>query len=205
MSTFRSATAPALLLLGLVVAACASPVPQPAVPQPDPPAPGIPARPQPTLPATGDVEGETPLLTVERTLEGRLRIAITDPAAKAWRITALSGDLRDRWELDVVTSDVDPIITIREIRSGEIVAEEDLSPFAGDPTASTGGCHPTLGLCWASNDLELPHDGLGELAVSVDLIAPPPGMLVVGSSASWDGEPFSLGPWRSTEALLITD
>jgi hypothetical protein len=200
----------------LVVAACASSA---VAPTPAPPAAGpvatVPAptpipttKPAPavTPPATpvdeGNVEGDVfPELTVETLDSDTLRVTLEDPGAKAWQLeVAGSGDTQfDKLRIEVVTSDVEPVITVTELVDSEVVDTADLSGYG--QTAAAGGCHPTLGVCFGSDAMRLPHKGNGRLVVKLfvgDATGP---LSITGSTATWPGEPFVLGPWTDTETF----
>ena len=212
----------ALLLVAtialLVAAACgaAPSVASPAAPSsgpvstaPDPtpiPVPSVtpvPPTPTPTPPVDeGNVEGDIyPELTVETMDAETLRLTLEDPSAKAWRLViAGSGELRyDRLEIDVVTSDVSPLITAREIRDSEVVSEMDLSGFAYGGAA--GGCHATLGVCIDSDGFRLPDNDNGRFRFRLSVADVTGPLAITGSTAGWPGEPFILGKWVDTDTL----
>jgi len=161
--------------------------------------------PDPTpSPITGDVEGDTggPELTVEDVSTGTIEVTLDDPSAKAWRVVvAGTGDrARDRWEILVETSDVEPAITATEIRDDKVVDVMDLSGFDAAPAAA-GGCHSSLGVCLDSDGFSLPSDGNGTFSVRLTLQAASGPLTVRGGTAGWPAEPFVLGPWTDTEAF----
>jgi hypothetical protein len=204
---------PSTLLVAALVAACGVPVTADD-PRPPAPTPGTAPAPTPTLPLTGipfvptpppdggDVEASYPELTVEELGGGRIVAGILDPLGRAWRVVvAGSGPLAtDRLEILVETSDIGPIIEIREFRDGQLVDVADLSRIVTDHAGAAGGCHGTLGVCWASDGFRLPADGNGELLVRLDIRAV--GSLeITGGTARWTAEPFILGPWKDTETF----
>src|SRR3954469_6933536 len=161
--------------------------------------------PDPTAsPITGDVEGDTggPELTVEDVSPDTIAVTLDDAAAKAWRlVVAGTGDrARDRWEILVETSDVQPVITATEVRDDKVVDVMDLSGF-DDTTAAAGGCHSSLGVCLDSDGFSLPADGNGTFSVRLTLQAAAGPLTVRGGTAGWPAEPFVLGPWTDTEAF----
>ena len=201
----------------LVVAACATssvaPSPRTAAgPIPTTPAPTpivtpsvVPsATPSPTPPTDeGNVDGNVfPELTVETIDPSTLRVTLDDPSARAWRLViAGSGDLRyDRLEIEVETSDIEPVITAREIRDSEVVSEMDLSGYA-DGTAAAGGCHATLHVCIDSDGFRLPHNDNGRFRVRLSVADASGPLAITGSTAGWPGEPFILGPWVTTDTF----
>ena len=211
----------ALLLLAtialVVAAACSAPIaavpstpslgPVSSAPDPTPiPAPSITPAPTatPTPPVDeGNVEGDVyPELTVESLDAETLRVSLEDPAAKAWRLViAGAGDRRyDRLEIEVVTSDVSPLITAREIRDSEVVSEMDLSGYAYGNGAA-GGCHATLGVCIDSDGFRLPEDGNGRFRFRLSIADVTGPLAITGSTADWPGEPFILGRWVDTDTL----
>ncbi len=202
----------------LVAAACTAPIaaapsapssgPVSTAPTPTPiPVPTVtPVTPTatPTPPVDeGNVEGDIyPELAVEAIDAQTLRVTLDDPSAKAWRLViAGSGDLRyDRLEIEVVTSDVAPLITAREIRDSEVVSEMDLSGYAfGDGAA--GGCHATLGVCIDSDGFRLPKNGNGRFRFRISVADVTGPLAITGSTAGWPGEPFILGSWVDTDTL----
>ena len=202
----------ALLATTLVLAACsgaASVTPAPATPAPT----AAPATPSPTqAPAspnpsdagggTGSVAGggTEPVLSIEPGEDDAIRATLEDPAAKAWRLTvAGTGELDgDRWVITVDTGDVGPSITATEYVDGEEVDTMDLAGYL-DGTAAAGGCHSRLPVCLDSSGFRLPADGDGTFAVTLHLPDAGTPLLVTGATATWDGEPFLLGPWTETE------
>ena len=150
----------------------------------------------------GNVEGDIyPELTVEAIDAETLRVTLDDPSAKAWRLViAGDGDLRyDRLEIEVVTSDVAPLITAREIRDSEVVSEMDLSGFANGGAA--GGCHATLGVCIDSDGFRLPKNDNGRFRFRLSIADVTGPLAIKGSTAGWPGEPFILGRWVDTDTL----
>ena len=212
----RTASVLLAALALLAVAGCAASTPSftPVVeaPRPTPitrptlvPAP----RPSPTeaptpTPITGDVDGSTagPELTVEDVNASTIQVILRDPAAKAWRlVVAGTGDRSlDRWEINVETGDVEPIITAIEIRNDAVVDTMDLTGF-GDGTAAAGGCHPSIGVCLDSDGFSLPADGDGIFSVRLTLQGAAGPLTVRGGTAGWPAEPFVLGAWTDTEAF----
>lgn len=202
----------------LVAAACtAAPIasspsapssgPVSSAPAPTPiPVPSVTPAPTatPTPPVDeGNVEGDVyPELTVEAIDAETLRVTLDDPSAKAWRLViAGSGDLRfDRLEIDVVTSDVAPLITAREIRDSEVVSEMDLSGYAYG-TGAAGGCHATLGVCIDSDGFRLPKNDNGRFRFRISVADVTGPLAITGSTAGWPGEPFILGSWVDTDSL----
>jgi hypothetical protein len=200
----RVSPAIAASLVLLVAAACATTAPAPATPAgaPDPtpiawPTPD-PATPKPDA---GNVDGVVyPELTIEAADADTISVAITDPAAKAWRLViagagAMAGE---RLEILVETGDVAPSILATEVSDGAVVGEMDLSGYV-DGTAAAGGCHGTLPVCVDSDGFRLPSDGNGTLAIRLALIDTGTPLTVTGGTAGWPGEPFILGPWTDTE------
>ncbi len=195
-----------------VVAGCAATPVAPATPitvsspnlaTPIPtPVPVSSATPTATPPVDeGNVDGDVyPELAVEAIDASTLRLTLDDPAAKAWRlvIAGTGGLAFDRLEIEVVTSDVAPLITAREIRDSEVVSEMDLSAFV-DRTAAAGGCHATLGVCIGSDGFRLPHKGNGRFAMRLDILDAAGPLTITGGTAGWPGEPFVLGPWANTD------
>ena len=211
-------TAPVILaaLALLAVAGCAASAPAsapsftPVVDAPRPTPIALPTvSPSPTeaptpTPITGDVDGNTggPELTVEDVDASTIQVTLQDPAAKAWRlVVAGTGDKAlDRWEINVETGDVEPVITATEIRNDQVVDTMDLTGF-GDGTAAAGGCHASLGVCLDSDGFTIPADGDGTFAVRLTLQGDAGPLTVDGATAGWPAEPFVLGPWTSTEAF----
>ncbi len=172
-------------------------------PVPVPPAEVDPEQEQPT-PLVGDVDGAAggPELTIEQLDAETIQATIADAAAKAWRLVVAGTGERggDRWEIVVETGDTGPLITATEIVDGRVTDVMDLSGFA-DETAAAGGCHSTLPVCLDSDGFRLPQDGDGRFSVRLQLPAAGSALVVRGSTARWDREPFVLGPWHQTEAF----
>ena len=177
------------------------PVAQGAVPTP------VTVQPQPVVPVptstaiVGGVDGDGggPELTIE-TLDADTVVAtIKDPEAKAWRLVVSgTGELgSERWEIVVETGDTGPVITATEIRSGEVADVLDLTGFY-DGTAAAGGCHSTLPVCLDADGFRVP-EGDGLFSVRLDLPEAQVPLVIRGGAATWDGEPFVLGPWHDTE------
>jgi hypothetical protein len=171
--------------------------------------PDAPRTPAPTAtpedsPVVGDVDGSAggPELTVEDLDADTVQVTLVDPSAKAWRLVIAGTGARagDRWEIEVETSDIDPVITATEIRGGKTVDELDLSGFA-DGTAAAGGCHPSLAVCLDSDGFSLPTHGDGAFSARLDLQGAAVPLTIRGGTAGWPAEPFVLGPWTDTEAF----
>jgi hypothetical protein len=197
-----SAPATSPSFTAVVQAARPTPIAPPTV-TPDP-RPSPTEAPTPTA-ITGDVDGNTggPELTVEDVDPSTIQVTLQDPAAKAWRlVVGGTGDRAlDRWEINVETGDVEPIITATEIRNDAVVDTMDLTGF-GDGTAAAGGCHGSLGVCLDSDGFSLPSDGSGTFSVRLTLQGDASEALTVrGGTAGWPAEPFVLGPWTDTEAF----
>lgn len=198
----------------LVAAACAgtstgvAPSPAPtASPTPRVTPTPIPATPEPVAtpaetPHAGDVEGGYPELTIEFVGEDLVEATLVDPNAKAWRlvVAGVGEGAGDRLEVIVEAGDVEPVITVRELRAGRVVDTMDLSGF-DDGTAAAGGCHRSLPVCFGSDGILLPGNGEGALAIRLALPDPQTALTIIGSTAGWPGEPFILGPWTDTEAF----
>jgi hypothetical protein len=171
-------------------------------PEPVPSPEASPAEPT-ALPEEGNVEDLPmgPVLSVESIGKRSVRVTLDDLDAKAWRIVvAGTGDLaNDRLRLTVETSDVAPLISVVETSDGQVVDRIDLSGF-GDPTATAGLCHPTLGVCVDADAIRLPANGDGRLVVELERTADG-SVSVTGATAGWPGEPFILGPWSTTESF----
>jgi len=175
-----------------------TPVPLPTVAIPD-----VTPAPTPT-PIQGGVDGAEagPVLSVQEVDADTIKVTLEDPAAKAWRlVVGGTGTLAaDRWEILVETGDVEPLITAREIRDGNVVDVLDLTGF-GSETAAAGGCHSILPVCLDSTGFSLPAEGDGTFSVRLDLPEAGVPLTIRGGTAGWPSEPFVLGPWTDTEAF----
>ena len=201
----------------LAVAACATSA---VVPAPVPPAAGpIASAPAPTpiptpntvrTPAPtatppvdqGNVEGDDfPELSVETLDLDTLRVTVEDPEARAWRLViAGSGEQRfDKLRIEVVTGDIDPLITVTEFVDSEVVESTDLTGYGR--TSAAGGCHPTLHVCFGSDGFRLPRNDDGRLAVRLSVADATAPLAITGATAGWPGEPFILGPWVETDTF----
>lgn len=223
MSPRFAPIAPVIVLL-VVVAACASPTavapspvaPVAVAPTPAPPTPTpVPTSDAPTPPLTGptptstpnagqvDGAGAGPQLTVEFPGDRLVDVTLEDAEAQAWRVVVVgTGALaEDSFEIVVEAGDVGPVITATETRGGEVVDAIDLS-FYGEDTAAAGGCHRTLEVCVDSSSFTFADDGTGRLRTRLNMPDPSRGVLTItGGTAGWPGEPFVLGPWSATEAF----
>jgi len=205
---------PLLSTLALVVAACGSagvaiPISStgsgPAVPDPTTAAaatdgPATTLLPTTSPPRLGNTDGRFPELSVSPADPGYI-VELLDPEAKAWKILVVgSGDLAtDRLELLVEVGDTAPGIEVRTIVDGKVVDATDLTGLVGDETAAAGGCHPTLQICYGSGGMTIdPAKGLLEWVLER---IEPGRFQIGGATASWPGEPFILGPWRTTEVF----
>ncbi len=166
----------------------------------------VPATPAPKpvqRPVVGAVDGDAdgPMLTVEPMDDDTVIATISDPDAKAWRISvAGTGGLGgDRWDIVVETGDVGPVVSATEVHDGKVVDVLDLTPFRGGGGAA-GGCHSTLPVCIDSDSFEIP-EGDGLFSVRLELTEGQVPLVIRGAAASWPGEPFVLGPWVETEAF----
>jgi hypothetical protein len=198
-----------IVLAGALAACTGVPMQAPAQdPRPPeaPPAadPSQPYGPYPTLPVTGGVPpvGNTdrhyPELSVSR--DGGYVIDLVDPEARAWWIVVSGTGPNDGDRLEIVAEvgDIWPAAIVNVYVAGELVDSAEMNGLIGNQTAIAGGCHPTLDLCFSSAGIDIrPDDGL--LSVALEGTA---GVFDIhGATASWDGEPFSLGPWRGTETV----
>lgn len=202
-------SAAALVLVACTGSSTAAPVTTstPAPPSaPDPtPVPGSTFLPEPTAtPIVGGVDGDLrgPELTVILVDANTFMARIEDPAAKAWQLEVRgTGDrARDAWQITVEVGDVGPLIGATEIVDGQTIDELDLSGI-WDGTAIAGGCHSTLPVCLDTDGFQLPENGDGRLSVELHLEDVTTALELRGAAAYWDGEPFILGPWHSTEAF----
>lgn len=201
----------AFIIAGTVLAGCAGGPLGPGVvtprrPDPTPIAdPSQPYGPYPTLPATG---GEPPTGNTDRqypelsvSLQDGYLIDVLDPAARAWWIivTGTGAKAGDRIEIVAEVGDIWPGAAVRVYVGGALVDEIDMNGLIDNDTAVAGGCHPTLGLCFSSGGVHI-DPRAGRLSVTLD--GPAAGRFEVrGATASWDGEPYILGPWRGTETV----
>jgi hypothetical protein len=179
-----------------IVAAPAVSAPVPSAPAAE--GPGTTLPPTVSEPGTGNTDGRFPELSVSPAEPGYL-VELVDPEAKAWKLLiAGTGELSaDRLELLVEVGDVAPGVEVRTIVQGKVADSTDLTGLVGDPTAAAGGCHPTLQLCYGSGGMTI-DPGEGRLSWVLERIEP--GRFQVGgATASWPGEPFILGPWRTTK------
>ena len=201
----------------LAVAACATsavaPTPAPpaagpvaSAPAPTPfPTPNVVPTPAPTATPPvdqGNVEGDDfPELSVETLETGTLRVTLEDPEAKAWRLViAGSGDQQfDKLRIEVVTSDVEALVTVTEIVDSEVVGTTDLTGYGR--TSAAGGCHATLHVCFGSDGFRLPRNDDGRLVVRLSVADADGPLAITGSTAGWPGEPFILGPWVATDTF----
>jgi hypothetical protein len=182
----------------------ASPSSTPVAIEPAPTPVPVPASPSATVsPDAGNVDDLPlgPVLSIESISAKSIRVDLDDLDAKAWRIVvAGTGALaEDRLELTVETGDVAPTISLVEVQAGKVVDRADLSAY-GDPTATAGRCHASLGVCVDADGIVPPDNGDGHLGIELTRIGDA-SLTVTGETAGWPGEPFILGPWTPTEAF----
>ena len=142
------------------------------------------------------------MLSVENVDADTIQVTLEDSAAEAWRlvVAGTGAQADDRWEILVETGDIEPLISAREIRGGNVVDVLDLTGF-GSGTAAAGGCHSTLPVSLDSTGFSLPADGDGTFSVRLDLPEAGVPLTIRGGTAGWPAEPFVLGPWTDTEAF----
>jgi hypothetical protein len=193
----------ALAALAVLLAACSSSAPTatPGQPSPEPVStPGTTpiATPSPTTePDHGNVDNGYPELSVQ--LGDAYVISITDPNARAWRfdVRGLGILAEDRLEVIVEVSDIEPAAEARIYTRGALVDRFNMNGMVGNETVAAGGCHPTLQVCFGSDGLTLDPE-TGRATLILERIEPG-NFAVQGATADWPGEPFILGPWRTTE------
>ncbi len=180
-----------------------TPVPTPVAPTATPRATPPPSGPT-TPPDEGNVDGDAyPQLAVEAPDTATLRVTLQDPAAKAWQLVIRgTGDLAfDRLEIEVVTSDVAPVITAREIHDSELV--DDDGPVRAMPTARPPRVVATRrsSVCIDSDGFKLPRNGNGRFRIQLSVADASGPLTITGSTAGWPAEPFILGSWTDTDAF----
>jgi hypothetical protein len=149
----------------------------------------------------GNVDGPgAPDFSVEPTTAQTIRVTLTAPDAKAWRIAvAGTGDrASDRWELTVETGDVAPVITTTEVANG-VAADPAVQPTLETGAAKGRICSATLSVCLVASSLRLPADGTGTIVLALVRTDPASALQVSAATAAWAGDPFVLGPWTTTE------
>ena len=192
-----------VLVSGAAVAGCASsggttaPPAGPSAASTPTPIASAPVTP-PVTGNSGNVRPGYPELAVSNPTGPSITVAVHDPSARAWRIAlaGLGAHAGDRLELEVSTGDIGYVAEMRSIVAGRTVETTDLSGMLGEPTVASGGCHPTLQVCFASSGVAGPVDGNGELAMTYELLTPAD-VEIRGAVAAWT-EPFVLGAWRET-------
>jgi len=192
-------TMPALLI---VLTACGTTAPTepnvpPSRPSESPVATPVDSDAPSATPDQGNVDPEYPELAVE--VGDGYVISITDPAAKAWRWEVRGPGVlaEDRLEIVVEVGDITPGAEARIYKRGSLVDVFDMNGMVGDDTVAAGGCHPTLQVCFGSDGLTIdPQTGRASLVLER---VEPVQFAVQGATAGWPGEPFILGPWRTTE------
>lgn len=159
------------------------------------------AVPATASPNAGNVSGPgDPDFSIEPVGNDTVRITLSAPDAKAWRIqvAGAGAKARNAWELTLATGDVAPAVTTTETFNG--VADEPIEQMRLEMGTATGRvCSRALPLCVIASSVELPADGNATLVlelVRVDASAP---LSVTASTATWDGDPFVLGPWTLSE------
>jgi hypothetical protein len=201
-----------IVFAGTILVACAGapPVPRVVAPGPQDPVPVTTPEqtygPYPTLPVTG---GEPPVGNTDReypelsvSFAESYLIDLVDPEARAWWIVVSGTGAKegDRIEIVAEVGDIWPGAAVRVYVGGELFDATDMNGFLGNRTAIAGGCHPALDLCFSSAGIDIrPDDG----RLSVALHGAAAGSFEIrGATAGWDGEPYILGPWRGTDAVI---
>jgi hypothetical protein len=148
----------------------------------------------------GDVEPSTPELSIE--IEDGYVVSVTDPAAKAWRIAVTGTGTRAGHRLEVIVEvgDIAPGAEVRFELDGQLLDVLELGSMIGADTAASGGCHPTLGVCVSSADIDIDGES-GTLTVRFEMLGDGP-ISIEGATAGWPEEPFVLGPWDTTEPFV---
>ncbi len=202
----------ALPIIVLAVAACGSAATPtlPATGSVDPTAPATPSQPatpvttpSPSVePGQGNVDEQYPELTVE--LGDGYVISVTDPAAKAWKFDVRGTGIlaQDQLEIVVETGDIQPFAEARIHVGGQLVDVLEMDGMIGEETVSAGGCHPTLQVCFGSDSISVDYE-TGRATLVLERIEPG-AFAVQGATADWPGEPFILGPWRTTEPFTTS-
>jgi hypothetical protein len=196
-SARRALAAVLVVVLGTVLAACAGGLVAP---------PSQPYGPYPTLPQTG---GEQPVGNTTRqypelsvSLDRGYLIDLVDPEARAWWIVVAGtgANAGDRLEIVAEVGDIWPGAVVNEYVGGQLVDSTDLNGLVGSATAVAGGCHPTLPVCFSSAGIDV-RPAVGRLSVTLEATALDR-LEIGGATASWDGEPYILGPWRGTLTVM---
>ncbi len=148
----------------------------------------------------GDVEPSFPELSIE--IEDGYLVSVTDPAAKAWRIAVAGTATRSNHRVEVIVEvgDTAPGATVRFELDGQLLDVLELGSMIGANTAASGGCHPTLGVCVSSADIDIDGES-GTLTVRFEMLGDGP-ISIEGATAGWPEEPFILGPWDTTEPFV---
>lgn len=143
-----------------------------------------------------------PVLSVEPVGALAIRVTLSDPAAKAWRlvVAGTGASAGDRWALTVETGDVFPVIMTRDTIGGvDEAAREQPGLEAGDGHGRV--CALSVPVCVRSASVVLPADGNGTLVLEMARTDTTTPLRLSGATAIWPGDPFVLGPWTTTEAF----
>ena len=89
---------------------------------------------------------------------------------------------------------------VTTIVDGRVADINDLTGIVSTPTSAAGGCHPVLEICYSSGGLDIDLEA-GRVVVVLERMEPGT-FEIIGATAGWDGEPFILGPWQTTDAFV---
>ncbi len=202
MSTLRTSAIGIAALLA--VAGCSAAAPSsPSAGARSSPSTAPVATPMPTVRPSAPAPSATPnaALAIERAGRHAIRATVTDLDAKSWRLVVegTGAHRGDRWIIEVDTGDVGPVVAARETINGhEGEAVEIVELETG--TAHGRVCATRLPVCLDAATFRLPQ-GDGTLAATLVVTDAAAKLTISGAHATWDGEPFVLGPWTATDPV----
>jgi hypothetical protein len=139
-----------------------------------------------------------PALTVTRN-GGEATATLTAADARMWRVSIVGeGALLGR-SVDVVveTGDVEFVVTLTESGGGRTFVR-DLSDAQSGRLSRT--CATRLPICLEPDAFRLPADGDGTVALTISRTSSVD-LRIEAATATWDREPFILGPWTIASPL----
>jgi hypothetical protein len=149
--------------------------------------------------ATGGTSAVRPDVSVEPLGGDTYRITVADPDAKAWRMTIQPADDSGPFLRVVVeTSDVSYSIDATAVTPP---ADRTRVHLRRPNTAPI--CELTTGACLARGGVRSPGNPSRHAVSFLVTLDAAKAVAISGGIAEWSSEPFILGPWLESEALVI--
>jgi hypothetical protein len=187
----------------LVVAGCSPAAPTTPAARPAPTTATSAAPPTPSAVPSAGAPSATPnaALAIERTGRNTIRATVTGPGARSWRlvVAGIGAHRGDRWIIEVDTGDIGPVVAASETINGHEGEAVEISEL--ETGAARGRvCATRLPVCLDAATFRLPQ-GDGALAATLVATDAAAKLTISGGHATWDGEPFVLGPWTTTDPV----